>query len=318
LVPSTLPSLFSVEQRVLNRLEAMTILLAAVDSGSLSAASRQLRVPLATVSRRMLQLEKHLNVRLLMRGNRKLRLTDAGRGYVASCRRIIEDIAEAERTAAGEYRAPQGELIMSVPATMGRTHALPIIVEFLRTFPNVRVRMQLTDRLVNLLEENFDLAMRVSELPDSSLIATRVGLIRRVVCASPAYLKRRGAPKKPADLTSHDCVAFEGYEGSTVGKWEFVRPSRQTIEVSSPLVLNNGEAAVSAAVAGIGITQAYSHQVDELVKSRALVTLLEEFEPAPIPVSLIYPSQRQIPLKLRAFLDFAVPRLRSMLRYRDA
>lgn len=218
----------------MNRLEAMTILLAAVDTGSLSAASRHLRIPLARVSRRVSELEKHLKIRLLLRGNRKLTLTDAGRGYVASCRRIVEDIAEAERTAAGEYRAPQGELIISVPQVVGRSHVVPVVVEFLHTYPDIRVRVQLTDRNVNLLEEHVDLALRVGELPDSSMIATRVALIRQVLCASPAYLKTRGAPKKPADLASHDCVAYEGY--ATGNHWEFrTKGISQTILVASRL-----------------------------------------------------------------------------------
>ena len=186
----------------MDRLDAMTILVAAADTGSLSAASRHLRIPLATVSRRVSELEEHLNVRLLFRGNRKLVLTDAGRSYVASCRQIIEEIAEIERTASGEYRAPQGELIVSAPAVMGRMHVLPIVTEFLRAFPEVQMRLQLTDRYVSLVEEHVDLAVRIGELPDSSLIATRVGLIRKVVCASPAYLERRGVPKKPADLVA--------------------------------------------------------------------------------------------------------------------
>jgi len=172
----------------------MTILLAAVDMGSLSAASRQLRIPLATVSRRVAELEEHLHVRLLHRGNRKVVLTDAGQSYVTSCRRIIEEIADVERTAAGEYRAPQGEMTISLPAVLGRTHVLPVLVEFQRTFPDIRVRLQFTDRAVNLLEEHVDVAVRIGELPDSSMIAKRVGLIRKMLCASPAYLKRRGAP----------------------------------------------------------------------------------------------------------------------------
>src|SRR5262245_55700438 len=158
----------------------MTILLAAVETGSLSAASRQLRVPLATVSRRVAELEDHLNVRLLHRGNRKVVLTDAGRSYVTSCRRILEEIAEVERTASGEYRAPQGELTISLSAVLGRTHVLPIVVDFQRAFPEVRMRVQLTDRTVNLLEEHVDVAVRLGELPDSSMITTRVGQARPV------------------------------------------------------------------------------------------------------------------------------------------
>ena len=298
----------------MDRLEAMTILLAAVDMGSLSAASRQLRIPLATVSRRVAELEEHLHVRLLHRGNRKLVLTDAGQSYVTSCRQIIEEIAEVERTAAGEYRAPQGELTISLSAVLGRIHVLPVVVEFQRTFPDIRVRLQFTDRAVNLLEEHVDVAVRIGELPDSSMIAKRVGLIRLMLCASPAYLKRRGVPKTPLDLATHDCVIHETY--SSPHGWEFASgKTTQMIHGPSRLTVNLGEAAVAAAVAGAGIARVLSYLVDDLLRSRSLVSLLQAYEPSPMPVSVVYPSQRHVPLKLRAFLDFAVPRLRKRLGY---
>lgn len=297
----------------MDRLDAMTVLVAAAETGSLSAASRRLRIPLATVSRRVAELEEHLKVRLVHRGARKLVLTDAGRSYVASCRRIIEDIAEAERTASGEYRAPQGELIISAPAVMGRSHVLPVVDAFLRAFPDIRMRLQLTDRQVNLVEEHVDLAVRIGALADtSSLIATRVGLIRLSLCASPAYLAERGEPKTPADLARHDCVVHEAHPASH--HWSFFSGGAvQTVEVPSRLSLTLGEATVAAAVHGAGIARALSYLIDDLVISGALVRLLEAYEPPPMPVSLIYPSQGQAPLKLRAFLDFAVPRLRARL-----
>src|SRR5262249_51994989 len=159
------------------------------------------------------------------------------RSYVTSCRRIVEEIAEVERAATGEYRAPQGELTISVSAVLGRTHVLPIVVEFQRTFPDIRIRLQFTDRAVNLLEEHVDVAVRIGELPDSSLIATRVGLIRPLLCASPAYLKKRGAPQTPLDLATHDCVIQETY--STPPGWDFViGETTQTIHVPSRLTVN--------------------------------------------------------------------------------
>jgi len=294
-----------------DRLEAMTILLAAVDTGSLSGASRHLRIPLATVSRRVAELEEHLKVRLLHRGHRKVVLTDAGRSYVDSSRRIMEEIAEIERTASGEYRAPQGELIITAPAVLGRTHVLAVVAEFQRAFPDIRVRLQLMDRYVNLVEEHVDVAVRIGELADSSMIATRLGLIRRVLCASPAYLKTRGVPKEPADLASHDCVTYD-----LANTWEFRRNgATQAIHVPSRLTVNLGEAAVAAAVAGAGISRALSYLIEDLLKSRSLVTLLDSYEPSPMPVSVIFPGQRHVPLKLRAFLDFAVPRLRKRFGY---
>jgi len=301
----------------MDRLEAMTILVTAADSGSLSAASRQLRIPLATVSRRVSDLEEHLNVRLLHRGGRKLVLTDIGRSYVASCRRIVEEIAEVERTAAGEYRAPQGELIVTAPAVLGRSHLLPIVVEFQRAFPDVRVRVQFTDRYVNLIEEHVDLAVRIGELPDSNTIGTRVGAVGLVACASPAYLKTRGTPKRPADLADHDCITQQAHTATSDWKFSTGR-NEQTVEVRCRLAVSLAEAAVAAAVSGAGIARVLSYLIDDELKKRTLVKLLGAFESAPLPVSLIYPSQRQVPLKLRAFLDFATPRLRKRLGYRNA
>jgi DNA-binding transcriptional LysR family regulator len=179
------------------------------------------------------------------------------------------------------------------------------------------MRLQLTDRFVNLVEEHVDLAVRVGELPDSSMIATRVGSSRLVLCASPAYLKRRGAPKKPADLAAHDCVIHEG--NATSNNWEFfTEKTTQTIRVQSRLAVNLGEAEAAAAAEGAGIARVLSYLIDDLVRSRSVMKLLRGYEPSPMPVSVIYPSQRQVPLKLRAFLDFSIPRLRERLGYKSS
>lgn len=298
----------------MDRLEAMRILLTAADTGSLSAASRQLRIPLATVSRRVSELEEYLHVRLVLRGTRKLTLTDAGREYAASSRRILEDLVEAERTASGEYRAPQGELVISAPLVVGRQHVVPVLVEFLQAYPEIRARIQLSDRVVNLVEEHVDVAVRLGELPDSDMMATRIALISRVLCASPAYLASHGMPKEPNDLVSHECIAYEGYPAADRWEFRFERTS-QVIQVASRLTVNSAEAAVVASIAGAGIARVLSDQVAELLKSGALVRLLQAFEPTPMPASLVYPRQRHAPLKLRAFLDFATPRLRQRLGY---
>lgn len=298
----------------MDRLEAMRILLTAADTGSLSAASRQLGIPLATVSRRVSELEEYLHVRLVLRGTRKLTLTDAGREYIASSRRILEDLVETERTASGEYRAPQGELVIGAPLVVGRQHVVPVLVEFLQAYPEIRARIQLSDRVVNLVEEHVDVAVRLGELPDSDMIATRIALISRVLCASPAYLASHGMPQEPGDLVSHECIAYEGY--SAADRWEFrFERTSQVVQVASRLTVNSAEAAVVAAIAGAGIARVLSDQVAELLKSGALVRLLQAFEPTPMPASLVYPRQRHAPLKLRAFLDFATPRLRQRLGY---
>ena len=269
-------------------------------------------IPLATVSRRGCRSWKSIwGSAFCCAAIAGSNWTEAGRGYIAACRRIAEDIAEAERIAAGEYHAPQGELIISVPFIMGRKFVMPVVVEFLETYPDIRVDLQATDRVVNLTQEHVDLALRVGELPDSSLIATRVGLLRQMVCASPAYLKRRGTPKKPADLAKHDCIANKYFAFGE--EWPFrIGGKLQTMQVPARLSVNSSDGALVAAVAGAGIARILSYHITDLLKSRALVgSVGSSYEPPPTPVWLIYPSQRQEPLKLRAFLDFAVPRLRK-------
>ena len=296
----------------MDRLEAMSVLLVVVDAGSLSAASRRLGAPLATVSRKVLELEAHLKTRLLIRSSRRVTLTEAGRSYVAACRRILDDVGEAERTAAGEYTAPKGDLLITAPIVFGRLHVLPIVADFLKAYPEISVRLNLSDRVVNLMEEHIDVALRIGELPDSSLTATKVGAIRRIVCASPGYLAARGTPPHPTDLVAHDCVTFEGLMSPQ--EWTFrITKADTPVAIRSRLVVNTAEAAVDAAIAGLGITRVLSYQVEAARRASQLTLFLEAFEPPPSPVSLVYASQGLLPLKTRAFLDFAAQRLRARI-----
>ena len=296
----------------MDRFESMTVLLAAVETGSLSAAGRKLGMPLATVSRKVSELEAHLKVRLLSRSTRQLALTDAGRDYVVACTRILEDMSEAERAASGEYSAPRGELVITAPIVFGRLHVLPVISEFLKAYPDVDVRLVLGDRIVNLLEDQVDLAVRIGELPDSSLIATRVGTIRHVVCGSPAYFAEYGAPKSPSDLSAHRCITFAALMSPNA--WTFdVNGASVSVPVRSRLTVNTAEAAIDAAVSGVGLTRVLSYQIEAARRAGLLHLALEEFEPAPIPVSVVYTGQGRLPQKLRAFLDFAAPRLREQI-----
>jgi DNA-binding transcriptional LysR family regulator len=297
-------------ERSMDRLASMSILVAAVEEGSLSAAARRLRTPLATVSRKVSELEAHLKTRLLHRSSRQLALTDAGRAYVEACRRILEDVGEAERAASGEYGAPKGELIITAPIVFGRLHVLPIVTDFLKAFTDIDIRLVLADRVLNLVEDHVDLAMRIGALPDSSLVATRVGSIRQVVCGSPAYFADRGTPQSPAELRSHDCITFEGLVSTHA--WTFSSgKSPMDVAIRSRLTLNTAEAAIDAASAGVGIARVLSYQCANAVAAGALTVVLKSFEPAPWPVSLVYAGQRFLPLKLRAFLDFATPRLKA-------
>lgn len=297
----------------MNRLESMSVLLAVVESGSLSAAGRKLGMPLATVSRKLSDLETHLKARLLKRSTRQLSLTDAGRDYVAACRRILEDLGEAERAASGEYRSPRGELVVTAPIVFGRLHVLPVAAGFLEAHPEVDVRLVLGDRIINLLEDHVDLAVRIGELPDSRLAATRVGAVGRVVCASPAYLAARGAPKSPADLAAHACVTFDSL--LPPHSWTFRAGSADLpVPIRSRLAVNTAEAAIDAAIAGVGVTRVLSYQIEDAVRSGSLRVLLREFEPAPVPVSLVFAGEGRLPQKLRAFIDYAAPRLRERMQ----
>ena len=289
----------------------MAILVAAVEAGSLSAAARRLRTPLATVSRKVSELEAHLKTRLLIRANRRLTLTEAGQSYVAACRRILEEVDEAERTAAGEFSAPRGDLAVAAPIVFGRLHVLPITIAFLRTYAEIDIRLALADRMINLMEEHIDAAVRIGALPDSSLVAMRLGAVRRVVCASPAYLAAHGTPATPADLAAHACVAFEGLSAVTwrfrAGKTDLAVPIRARLSVTT------AEAAIDAALAGVGLTRVLSYQVAQALRTGALTIVLAEFETEPWPVHLVHAGDRLLPLKLRAFLDFAAPRLKAVL-----
>ena len=290
----------------MDRLEAMSILLTVVETGSLSAAGRRLNVPLATVSRKVSELEAHLGTRLFNRSSRRFTPTDAGQAYIASCRRILDDVEEAERVASGEYRAPKGELIITAPIVFGRLHLLPVAIEFLGTYPEIDIRIVFGDKMVDLLEDPIDLALRVGALPDSGLVAIRLGTIRHVVCASPAYLAQRGVPRDLAELEGHACIAFQTLTAG--GVWTF---REAAVTPRARLVVSTAEAAIDAAIAGVGVTRVLSYQIEDAVRSGALAVLLDSFEPPPLPVSLVHSGERLLPLKLRAFLDFATPRLKA-------
>jgi DNA-binding transcriptional LysR family regulator len=296
----------------MDRLESMSILIAVVDSGSLSAAARHLGMPLANVSRKVSELEAHLKTRLLHRTTRQLSLTEAGASYVAACRRILEDVGEAERTATGEYACPRGKLVVTASVVFGRLHAVPIVAEFLAQYPEIDVSLVLTDRVVHLMDEQIDVAIRIGDLPDSTLMATTIGAVRRVVCASPAYLAMHGAPATPDALAAHDCISFEVLESRRA--WDFGSgKSEQWVPVHSRLAVNTAEAAIEAAMLGVGVVRVLSYQVAQAVREQKLSIVLEEFEADPMPISLVHKGQAPLPLKLRAFLDFVAPRLRERM-----
>ncbi|RAZ88834.1 LysR family transcriptional regulator [Mesorhizobium hawassense] len=297
----------------MDRLEAMSILVASAEAGSFSAAGRQLGVPLPTISRRVADLERHLNTQLLVRSTRKLSLTEAGLAYVAACKRILEQVDEAESQAAGEYTVPRGTLAMTAPIVFGRLHVVPVVNEFLARFAQINVQLTLSDHTINIVDEHIDLAVRVGALPDSTLVATKVGEIRRVVCGSPGYFAAHGVPKTPDDLADHMCVTFTALASGMT--WIFNPRSKATkgVRPYCRLRINTAESAIDAAIAGVGVTNVLSYQVARAVAAGKLRLVLQDYEPDPIPVHLVHAGQAILPLKLRRFTEFAASRLRKSL-----
>jgi len=298
----------------MDRLEAMSVFAAIVDGGSLSAAGRTLNVPLATVSRKLADLEAHLKTRLLTRSTRKLVLTDAGRDYLAACRQILEQVDEAERAASGAYANVKGQLVIAAPIVFGRLHVVPVVAAFLELHPEVNIQLRLGDRNVNLIEEHVDVALRIGALPDSNLVATQVGEIRRVVCASPAYVKRFGSPKSLDELAAHRCICFDGLDAADVWVFAGEGADKRQVSIHSRMTVTTADAAIAAAALGLGLTRVLSYQVADALRDGRLVRLLADDEPPAVPASLIYPGQGRLPMKTRAFIDFAVGRMRANLQ----
>jgi len=292
-----------------DRIANMAVFVAVADSGSFAGAARRLRRSPAAVTRAVAELEQVLAVRLLDRTTRALSLTDAGERYLPGAKRLLADLAEVEQSAAGLGSAPRGELRVTAPIVFGRRHVLPLVTEFLARYPDVNVRLELTDRSVDLIEEGLDVAIRIGTLPSSSAIATNVGTVRRVVVATPDYLARRGEPASPDHLADHDLIAFAGLESQT--RWRFCTGSAAIETGIRPrLIVNTAEAAIDSALAGFGITRVLSYQVADALAAGSLARVLRSYESEPAPVHLLYPQGRYPAAKLRAFLDLVAPRLR--------
>ncbi|MCI3180569.1 LysR family transcriptional regulator [Caulobacter sp. CCUG 60055] len=298
----------------MDRLEAMKILLRVVDTGSFSAASRALGVPLATVSRKVGELEAHLGTRLLTRTTRKVAVTDPGAAYVVSARRILDELDETERAASGEFHAPRGELVVTAPILFGQLHILPVITEFLAAYPEINVRLALADRNLHLLEDHVDMAARIGPLPDSRMVATRIGSMRTVVCASPELLAVHGLPKAPEDLANLPAVNFDFLSPASV--WPFRRKDTKggfDMPIRPRLSVSTAEAAVWAAAQGVGVARVLHYQCADAVRDGSLRIVLTDFEVEPLPVHLMHAGRGALPSKMRVFLDFAADRLRKRL-----
>jgi DNA-binding transcriptional LysR family regulator len=295
----------------MDRLDAMQVLLAVVDEGSLSAGSRKLRTPLPSVSRKVAELERHLGTRLLIRTSRNVQLTDAGRDYIDSARHIVAELKEAELRASGEYQVPRGELTIAATLQLGRAVVAPLAYEFLEEYPEISLNLRLVDRAVDLVDEQIDVAIRVGNLDDSSLYATKVGEGRIITCASPAYLERKGIPKTPEDLAGHDAVIFTRMNQAA---WIYSREGQKfeglphiRVRVNSPV------SAIDATIRGLGLTRAFNFMIEEKLRDGKLVRILEDYDGGSLPLHLVYVRQGMLPVKVRAFLDWMAPRLRERL-----
>lgn len=295
----------------MDKLRAMAAFVQIVDKGSLTAAAEALGTSPPSAVRALAALERALGARLLNRTTRRIALTDEGRAYYERARRILADVADAEAAASTKQAVPQGRLAIGAPVMFGRLHAAPLVAEFVDRHPEIKVELLLMDRVVNLVEEGLDATLRIGTLADSSLVALEVGRTRRVVCASPACLKRHGVPRTPADLASRPCICFTGLASS---EWEFKvggKPSR--VRVDGPIATNQVDAALDACVQGLGYGMFLCYQVAAHQRAGRLRYVLEAYEPEPSPVSLVYPQARLVSARLRAFIDWIVPRLRARL-----
>jgi DNA-binding transcriptional LysR family regulator len=299
----------------MDRFEGMRILAAVAAHGSLSAAGRALHMPLTSVSRKVSDLEARLGARLVNRTTRKLGFTEAGQAYLDAALRILEQVDEAERQARGEFVTPKGTLVMTAPVMFGRLHVLPLLADFLSANPSIDVKLILNDRNIDLMENHVDMAVRIGALPDSTMVATRVGQVSMVTCASPELLRRYPAPLSPGDLARLPCIALD--TPMPEHAWAFHDPNRHRaveVRVVPRLTVTTTDAALDAAVRGMGLCRLLEYQAAEAVRREELVLVLREFEQPAVPISLLHASGERMPLKMRSFLDFAGPRLRHELR----
>jgi DNA-binding transcriptional LysR family regulator len=287
-----------------DRFEVMQAFISVCDAQGFSAAARRLGMSPSVVTRLVAALEARLGVRLLQRTTRSVRLTDAGARYLERARRIVAEVEEAELSAQEERGEPSGRLVISAPIVFGRLQVTSLVTHYLDLYPKVSVDLQLANHFVNLVEEGIDVAIRVGHLEDSGLVSRKLGLVRRVLVASPDYLARHGTPVSLADLTTHHLVAFHGF--SSRREWSFWSNGEAvSVPVETRFFTNNGDAAVDHTLAGGGITSAYSYQVTEACRTGRLVEILREFAPPPIAIQVVFPSSRLLSRKVRAFIDLA-------------
>ena len=293
----------------MDQLHLIKVFVAVVDSMGFAGAARKLGISPPAVTRAVSELEGHLGLRLLTRTTRTVRVTEAGERYAQDCRRIVADLLEADESVSGLHTAPRGRLTVTAPVLFGALHVTPIVTEYLTRYPQVSATCLFLDRVVNLLDEGVDVAVRIGELPDSTLQAVRVGQVRRVICASPAYLAQHGTPLTPADLERHSIVSASSV--TPAPEWKLAhRGQAHTVRLQPRMTTTTNDSAVVAALSGFGLTRLLSYQVTEHLRSGRLQTVLTDHEPEALPVHVVHREGRQAPKRVRAFLDLAIEQLR--------
>ncbi len=291
----------------MDKLRAMAVFVRIVDTGSLTAAAGALDLSGPSVVRTLAALEQAVGVRLLNRTTRRSSLTDEGREYYERCRRVLAEVEEADALLSARRREPSGRLRITAPVMYGRMHVAPVVADFIGKYPGLEVDLLLFDRVVDLVEEGIDAAVRIGALPESSLVAVRVGETRRVLCASPAYLKRAGTPKSPAELAGSRGILFSGLAAADELSFAGKHPER--VAVRAALRTNQVDVAIDACLRGLGWGQFLSYQVEALIDAGRLRRLLGAFEPPALPIHIVYPHARLLSANVRAFVDFARARL---------
>lgn len=292
----------------MDRLQAMRVFVAAAEAGGFAGAARRLRQSPAGVTRAIAGLEAAIGARLFTRTTRLVKLTEVGARYLEDCRRILADLADAEAAAAGSFARPTGRLTVTAPVLFGRIYVLPLLTAYLSAHPAVDGQALFLDRIVNMIDEGVDVAVRIGPLADSGLTAIRCGTVRRVVVAAPSYLAANAAPRTPADLARHRIVGVSHWTDS---EWRFGAGEKTVVALKPRLACNVNEAAISAAVEGWGVARVLSYQVASAIRDGRLEVLLEDFEPEPLPIHVVHAEGRGASAKVRSFVDHAVEALRA-------
>ena len=294
----------------MDKLKAMQTFVRIADAGSLTAAARALDSSLPAVVRSLAGLETHLGVRLLNRTTRRMSLTEEGRHYLDSCRQVLAAVESAETTLSDEAVEPSGQLAITAPVLFGQMYVAPAVTRFVRRHPKMRVSVVLLDRVVNLLEQGMDVGIRIGALEDSSLVAQPAGSVRRVVVASPSYLRRHGIPQHPKDLLEANCLRFSG---GTASWWVFHEGTKQfNVPVTGNLEFNHVAPIAEACAAGLGFGSFISYQVAPYIRRNKLKIVLEKYEPPRQPISVIYPHARLLPLRTKLFVEWMKQELKSL------